>query len=380
MTSRIESYNSTPLIAIALLYFLPIGGWIFFTYLSTPLPFSWPITLVGVLLLALGTALFITLFRSYEQETIGVTPPLPMIQPLEMAKAEIPLVSNEAPLLHSEIEKLQKALLSESQKTKELEKQLSSSFEEHQRIRNALEELQIEKAERIDDTRSKIETLQMESHQKQQVIDQLENQISDLRYEIKTLLQLTEINHTTLATKSYSKSPTQEFEKTFPLEEIALEGVVNSEEKAQKLLKRCTQIVQKISTGYRASTLRSFSANPYALDLRRLVDALKGESGALIIAYAQKDRKIIFASKESKEYLGHIPENLMQDFEEILDEKISIWDHAVEQLLTKQECKVELPFKGKNQELISLHGVMGSISTGVFRSLVLAIFYLPTND
>lgn len=372
--SQVEEASS-PTLTILLLYLFPILAWIGYTYLSTPLIFSWFIALGGLAILCLGTALLSILFRVQDAPLQEVEKE-PIPAKIDAPQIEIPapiIVHQESPKLLEEIQTLKDSLSEKSQALEKSHQDLHQMAEEYQTAKDKLKQIQEELATKQDDKFRKIEDLELAGRQKQETIQQLENQIHDLRYEIKTLLSLTEVNYAS-AKKSLEPIPSSDL----PLEEELFEdppfeGPVTSEKEAELLLKRCVHIAEKMKAGYRASTLRSISSDPYAFDLRRLSDALHLEEGALISVYSPKDERILFANKETKNLLGWSPENFIQDFSEIAD--FSTWKNHTEELLTKKEVHFSLKFQTKSDEPKELRVLLGAIPSGIFRSLILAIIY-----
>lgn len=366
-----QSGKSNHVLIIFLIYLLPILFWVFYTFHETSLTFSWPITIVGLLLLCFGTAILFALFNAKEEPAI-----IPLAQEEEISLPETVLpIPDETPKFLQEIDLLQKNLQEKSSLIAKSDAEMLKVKEENQAIKEKLQSLNSNLAEKDEDSRRKIEELNLENHHKQQAIQQLENQIHDLRYEIKTLLQLTEVDYSAFTEQVEPKIEAPHLPIEEWVEEPPLTGQVTSEEDARRLLKRCLDIAQKMTPGYQASSLRSLSADPYAFDLRRLGDSLRLEPGALILVYSPKDERILFANAQTKTLLGWGSDKFTQDFSSIIAESLPIWKSSVSQLLTKSEVNLTLTCKTKNDELVPLNTLIGSIPTGVFRSLVIGIVY-----
>lgn len=358
-----EKTEITSIFPIFSLYLLPISAWIASTYLTVLPSKSWLITLIGLAILFLGTTLFFVFVR-------GIKAPKETSKSLPLAAPPV----DYSPQLNQKIEELQKELEGKDSLIKEREESFEKALKEASQAKDSLQSQILELTSKEEIARQRIEELEIQSHQKQQGIQQLENQIHDLRYEIKTLLHLTEVDYGQIGIDIPTKEQLHLDQKI--LEEPFL-GPISTENEAEKLLKRCIQIAENITPGYKASNLRSLSKDPYAFDLRRLSDSLRLESGALILLYSPKENKIQFANKEAKTLLGWSSDRFSQDFQEILGQEFSLFENKVEELSNHARTTLVLPFTAKNKWIVRLHGVLGTIPSGIFRSLILGVFYSP---
>lgn len=370
--------DDSPFLIIFLIYLLPIFGWVTYCYLYLPLAFSWIVAILGMAILFTGSALLLTLVRSLKDEMPELAPELATIKAPTAPLIKPEPQADESLKYKKEIAELQSALQNKNQEILSRGEQIQSIGSENSLLKEKLAVLQEQQAVREDAAHRKLDEIQLESHQRQQIIQQLENQILDLRYEIKTLLQLTEVDYSHFGLES--PKPLEQIPEELPVEhdqkeEAPLAERVTNIEDARRLLKRCIDIAQKMTGGYRSTSMNSLSATPYAFDLRRLADALRLESGALIVLYSPKDERILYASREAKALLDVSPEKLSVNFDQILQESSVLWKGAMAQLLTKSESCLALTLNSKNGTQISLQALLGPIPTGIFRSLVLGIIY-----
>lgn len=359
-----EKSSKNELIYIFLLYLVPICGWIFYTHLKAPLLFSWYIALIGVILLCFGSVL---LFLLSAKPSVKIKEPLIDETPAPQLIIERVLQPPEPPTEYIEkIDKLETEVNGIAIELENKETEISRLTIENKELKDKLQENLEIIALKEEEARKKIEGLESEVHQKMQTSKNLENQIHDLRYEIKTLLQLTEVDY-----------PSPQKEEIFFEPPIApapsLICSFPSHESAKSLLTRCINIAQKMTAGYHVSSVRHLSSDPYAFDLRRLSDALRHEMGALIIVYSPKEERVLFSNTESKTLLGVSPEQFSQDFKEYIGEGFSIWKSAIPQLLTKSDVSVVINFETKTHEIVPLKVLLGAIPTGVFRSLIIGV-------
>lgn len=360
-----EKFNENEWIQVLFLYSIPILSWIIYTHQEASLEFSFLVAGSGFVILFFGSALFISLLKRQVAEPQVFAP---VFESAPVVMHQDPVFTEESILPYKEqIESIQHELGEKEREIQSMTEQLTHALGEHQEIKDKLTEVMETSAQKEEEARKKIEALELESHQKMQTSKHLENQIHDLRYEIKTLLQLTEVDYAQLGMEPAKK------QEVVP--EVVVEPVAPLQPKgsARSRLTRCIDIAQKITAGYHSSSLRSLSLDPYAFDLRRLSDALKQETGALILVYSPKEERILFANGETKAILGISPEQFAQDFTEIAGSDFSTWKSGVTQLLTKSEVNITVDFKTNSFGPVALNALMGPIPTGVFRSLIIAI-------
>lgn len=221
---------------------------------------------------------------------------------------------------------------------------------------------------------------------KQQQIGVLETKVNDLRYEIKTLLQLAEAHSGSFiseTSENYQTSLLPNANVDMSTEGIYgghLEKQIHTSEEASLQLKRCLDIAQKITGSHRFNShLNSFMDAPtdsYTLDLRRLCDSLRSENVSPILLYSPKENQLLFANNKIKILTGWSPDKFVQNFNEILlDEKK--WKLGVSSLAMRSEAFVELPLKTKTGQESILNGQLGMIPTGIFRNYMIAVLYQP---
>lgn len=359
-----EKSEITSILPIFSLYFIPILAWILYTHHTLPLSAGWLVALVGFLILFFGTSLLFVFVRSLSFTT--VTTPAPIEKEVKIIEQVFQDNSHE---YLSKIDELETLLEQKNDQIEQRTREMEHFLKDQQNAKEGFHAQFQELISKEEQARQRIEELEIEAHQKQLGIQQLENQIHDLRYEIKTLLHLTEVDYGQIGIDI----PTKE-ELHFDLEDPLL-GPVVTEDAGERLLKRCLHIAEKMTPGYKASNLRSLSTDPYAFDLRRLSDSLRLETGALIVLYSPKEKKVQFANKEAKTLLGWSSDKFTQDFHEILGDDLSLFEKGLAELSTHLRASFLLHFRAKNHSIIPLQGLMGTISSGIFRSLAIAIFY-----
>lgn len=366
--------KKNPVLTIFLLYALPILTWIFVSYQLAPISFSWQVTLAGLTILFLGSALFAAFFPKFNE----VKPPVAASIKEEPKPSVVIAPTENTEPYKEEITALKEQLTPLQEELHTLKEALQKEQIEKGDLKDRLEAALTEDAGKQELAAHKIEGLEAENHLKQQAIEQLENQIHDLRYEIKTLLQLAEVDYsrssfeTTARKKEERPAPKPYLETPVEIFPSFKEGI-SSQEEASQLLRKCLQIAKTLSAGYRAAT--SLPQDPYALDLRRLFDELRLETGALIVVYSPKEERLLYASKESKTLLGISPEKFILDFDSLTQDSLALWKSSAAKLLTQNEVSLSLSLKSPSGENKHLDASLGAVPTGVFRNLVIGVIF-----
>lgn len=386
----------------------------------------WEILSIGLLAASLGSLAFYTLLYSWEKTLPKMTPDDPSLTPIEeplpieiteltepatdlseLLQEEIVQLKNEQQNLHT---KLQEALetisshLEEINYRNEVIQQLTQERNKFQHeAENLLQDFQaykhiseqtletekthsVEYQETISEQRSIIE-------QKQQQIEQLDHKIRDLTYEIKTLLQLADMEHHTTSMPTHEKTDSSrgfsvhKNAKNFLVDlnqEVSEEPEISnpkicSSEDAKIQLKRCIDIAQKITGshhfGAQKSRFGDLYLDNYALDLRRLCDNLRSENSGTILVYSPKDNKLLFTNNQIKDLLGWSPEKFVQDFDNIIQGGMYEWKSSISHMNTMSQTQSRLVMKAKTGQDKLIHCQLGLIPTGVFRNNIVGILY-----
>ncbi|MGK5594463.1 MAG: hypothetical protein ACSNEK_03790 [Parachlamydiaceae bacterium] len=328
-------------IAIFLFYTAPIFMWSLYGMNIADRNASWTFFCMGLLLLFFGTLLFFFCLRARERL----------------------LLANHYPV---------SSFIDDAPETS-LEARQTALQEEHH-WQEKYRELQDEFSLLTLESSQAIEGLKNTLDQKQQQITHLENQIHDLRYEIKTLLNLTEIDYS----QNHS-SPAYQNTPLLPLSDEKMQNFnVANQDEAKHLLKQCLGIAQKMTGSNQlksSSKLKLLPLEHTTLDLRVLFDAFREDSSALITIFSTKDRKLIFANHQTKPLFGYHPEKFVQDFLSLIRNPEE-WNETLDQLSAKAEATLNLSIKSKSGETLRTTCCLSNIPTGIFRDLGIGIFFL----
>lgn len=324
--------------------------------------------LAGVALLCVGSALLLAFLKATAEPQAALVPvhaPAPVHTPERIVERVV--VDNSEEYLQ-QIDALKEQLIGKERELQELHQNLEDARLSHEQMETLLQQLEAERIKSEQALSHKVEEIELQGIQKQQMVEQLETQIHDLRYEIKTLLQLTEVD--------YSKFVMEQPAKKVEAEPLPpkFQGNVKREEEARVLLRRCLDIAQKLTFPTRPS-LQPSAVDVSALDIRRLTDALKEESGALVLFYNPRESKVLYASREAKTLLGYAPETLAHQFSEIAEEGLSFWESAVAQLSSKPQTSLVLGLKTKAGDELAFNVLLGAVSSGGFKGHAVAVLY-----
>lgn len=377
---------------IAAAYFLPVLALSLYASLIFSSSHSFGVFSVGTLLASAGS-IFLFLIDPPQQAVL----PLPAKN--DVAAVPIPVCEID----HSRYEE-QAALIEEYQQhIQALSRQIESQQQSIQELNKSKEELKKKAEEEERDYRSFQESVKeqqdqyrvlLHEHQqtineqrdtlekKQQQIVQLEGQVRDLHYEIKTLMDVEErqsiirfpLDRYRQKEVDYSLPPVEEEEEA----QISAQYVEGPEEASQQL-RRCLDIAQKITGGHymhnRPSRLKDLPVENTALEMRRLFDNLRSENQATILLYSPRDNRLLFVNNPIKSLLGWTPERFVHQFSDLLTDGGEAWKHSISQLAFKNEAQTTLWLTAKSGHHVSLSCHLGLIPTGSFRHFVLGVLY-----
>ena len=386
-----------------LLFFFPVL--IYTLYASTLLSWkdSWWLFLSGLLLAVGGTFLLtLQIWRWNEeehQERLDRDTTLPIIPaPADEGDDWVERTSfheEDTFQLQQSIEGLERRLSQSQgetdQRSRELDQQqkLNNSLEQQlNKMQDELRQMRESARSVLQDTESSLkasdETVQ-NFHQtlekKDKYISELENIIADLRYEIKTLLNISvqpknEIKRS-VATPQPKEKPVALQKDLFI--DLSLSPSATDKEAVQQL-QRCIELAQKltgVSPFENSSRFRDLGvAGGFALDQRRLFDSLSSETSGIVFVYSKKENKILFSNNQSRTLLGWGADKFTHDFIALMTNPAESWKKAVYSLSPlKTLIRTELQFKRKEGGELSLNCHLGLIPTGIFKGDIVGVMH-----
>jgi uncharacterized coiled-coil protein SlyX len=339
----------------------------------------WAIFSVGLLCAAVGSLALYRMLAKW-QETIQ---PAQLEPQTEETHDELPAESEtNTDELDQKNAEIQSLIISQEDYRKGTEQTIELISAENKKLEEQLvhkERLREEVEQILAETRAT-------SERRQQRINQLETKVRDLSYEIKTLLQLTDISEgdQTQQPKTLHEAKAPYYTDTL-MHPIKLgEQQVQTEEDAIEQLKRCLNTAQKLtgSSHYSnsSSRLRGIPVDNFALDLRSLFDSLRSETSCAVLVYSPKEDKLLFANDQIKHLTGWSADKFIQNFDHIVQEGKDEWREGIGQLSSRAQSKVRLIVKSRSNEDTLIHGVLGAIPTGIFRNHIIVIMYTADHD
>lgn len=371
--------------AILLLYFIPMALVCFCSTLLFFPHFSWSLIGVGLLLTSAGSIIFFVSLLEYSvqfEKRVEINEETDEI-PIHFVEQE---TENKIEELQSTIDFLEE----ERRKCDQHEKEqfhkfqiLQKEFDDFKKLANHT--IENEKS-KLNDTIETISELRTSVDYKQKQIKNLQTKIHDLTYEIKTLLEIADLTHTISSPDSEPiglsiNESAQDYQVPIKSQSLFTEESLPAPkgDEAEKQLKRCIDIAQKITGAQHFTENKSrfgeFSLDNYALDLRRLCDSLRSENHCTVFVYSLKEKKLIFTNNQVRDLLGWNPEKFVQDFDNIVQEGVVEWENSIAQLNTLNYGKTRFVMKAKSGKDLLVHCQLGLIPTGVFRSSVIGVLY-----
>jgi len=357
--------------AILILYFIPLFVMGSYSLRWLTLAQSWNMISLSILLATCGSIVIYGFLYLWEEEK--TEQPQPIIETPDSGAKELQtafdLQTEELRILQDEMERYRK-LWEDLDNEKIL-------------FKDSLEEQLVEKNKLLADLEQTTASLKQNLESTLQKNEDLEIKVNDLSYEIKTLLQLSELDESIKEDPFETLNPDLEVSYKAPEVNIPVPvKMIRNPEEAFVQLKRCLDIAQKITGASHYQNLegryQGIPANNIALDLRHLFDNLRSEHGASILFYSQKEHKLLFANNHIKNLLGWSPEKVIQDFLELTVEGSEDWKKATQQFNPKNEGPISLMLKTKSGEILEVKALLGIIPSGVFRQDLIAVLYPKT--
>lgn len=401
----------TILLVVILLYLVPIMLMSSYGRLYMPQQKAWNFLVFGLFCCSVGTlGLFWMMCRlsrtvenqreeEIEKTEITSTETLkPIIQSTEVDPEQLKALEElrgHYASIQEQLSTAQEALEAKNQELQciqheyqTLQQQMESSKAEDGKYKLSIQGELEQQKKLLADSQKTISDQREDMDKKLQQIAHLETKVSDLTYEIKTLIQLAEIENQ--STPIYQNLP---MESSSPGYSQALdiadddipflpEKMVRNEAQAAIQLKRCIDIAQKITgAGHYNNTnsrFKDLTVDNYTLDLRRLFESLRMENASAVVFYSRKESKILFVNNQSRQLLGWSPDKFVQSFNDIVEPSKEIWRQGIASLAIKNDAYVCLKMKSKAGSQVDVQALLGIIPTGIFRHHILGVLYTQT--
>lgn len=409
MSQKNPELRSAFILPIFFLYLIPVIALSAYGLDSMAAEQNWSLFSVGAILAIVGSLIFYFILHRWEtsfshelqQYTVeekAESIPTPVqqtisreIDPAERLEKE--RLMQEVSLLKKQQEQLR---IDES----ELENELAQLLKENERLQEQLQtathelasfqqgiQLQLDQKDQLalrhQQTIAEQRDL-IERHQ--QHITILQSKEKDLSYEIKTLLQLTKLDapnehkSTIESNPKDSKWYVQEMSHSYQAEPLSYHVKrIDNPASALSQLKQYLDIATKMAgANYlngSTSKVHHLPVDNYALDLRRLCDALNSESNSLVFLYSQKENKLLFANEQAMDLLGWNKEKFLESFPDIISQGLEEWKMGLNLLTSKDSTAFSISLRSRGGQDIPFRCHLGSVSAGTFRHHAIGILY-----
>jgi UPF0242 C-terminal PAS-like domain/Uncharacterised protein family (UPF0242) N-terminus len=362
----LKSGNSRPLFyaAFTALYLLPL---LVFGFQTLCPGGSWGGFLWASLIGGVGLWIFSMLFRWWESSLLTAS--------------ALPTPRNERQNLYDLQGELEGRMANHDlliQEHQRLEHEVNELGDELLRTRDALDIAISEKESILAEYQQAVSKQRASIETKQERILQLENKVRDLSFEIRTLLQVDEIDIAGVAgqPRRPGASEVEEWVDQLP---ASSDLEVRTQYDANVLLKRSLQTAQSLTAAHnmpgRPGRFRDLSLESLTIDLRRLFDRLRLETGGVVCLYSRSERRLLFANEPVRTLFGWSPERFVKDFASLMAGGFREWEEAVHNLSPGHERRLRVVIKSKGGTDVLVHALIGLVPQGAFEGHVIAVFY-----
>lgn len=380
--------------AVITFYLVPVLLFVGYASFVVMPAVTWSILILGTLVATFGSTLLLLAMRNWEyalrKEFSGNTVVIESPQPQNLV-AQDPELQEELNQRYAELEDANSQLQSQHEELQELSDELAKLRQEldskEDSSSGAREELERKDAlikeyqQTITEQRSIIE-------KKHHYISKLELSIKDLKYEIKTLLQLGDMNqagdaaaasHPVIDVFKENDSSQSDVEDLYQEMPNSSDQTVRSPYDATVQLHRYVEIAKTI-TGARhlvggESRFSDLSVDSYAIDLRRLYESFRSESGCMLMLYSLHESRLLFVNDQVKGLLGWSSDKFVKEFSSLVQQGLAEWKHALQLVQSEDEAQVRLIFKDKDSQDCMMHCSLARVPSGVFADHVIAVLY-----
>lgn len=374
-----EKLRQSIIVTILAAYFTPILA---LTFLSVNANDRWLLFSVSLLVAIVGTIFMIMSFLRWE-----------FIGRVSIPEPALETANPTTPTDHEELNHLQTALKRAESREEQLVIKLDNAKQKWHAQKKQLESLQrdlnqvqnehksllhhsqeqlrkkdlllTEYAQTVNDLRSTME-------KKQDQIEKLQDSVSDLSYDLDTLLKLSEfesVEHAQSKQTENTPAAPPPVPKAFDVQNASMQ------------LKKCVNMAQKLTSNQFASSsrFRDLSIDNSALDQRRLFESFRSETSCLIIMYSMKEREVLFANDMTKPILGWDPEEFVEGFNKLIHRGREEWQNAIISLSHQQEAHFQLSMRTRSDEVVTLECGLCLIPTGAFKNHAVGVMYSLSN-
>lgn len=392
MMSYKDSFRYTIILMIMLCYFLPIITLTAFSMGLMTHSSSWSIFTLGLLISVSGSSVIFVLINHWaliwQKQMIETKNSL--LKDSNIAEAASGIKADESFSFNQEKE--QTAIEANEMELEEMRQDNASMHKQKKQITQELERLKIAIQEQLIQKDASINEYKQNSSQQRSLIEKLQKQISlleakegDLIYEIKTLLQMSEIAKQPVSNGSLKNTT---FPANLPKQPVRFNSdhkehsntssSIRSTHMAAVELHHCIEIAKKagsIPLSTPSSSLRELPGET-TLDQEYLFDCLRLENRCGILLFSPVENKILFVNEEVCQQSGWNPEKFQTGFAEIVHETgMNTWKSSLQQLSSQNEVQMQLPITAQSGIEKLFQCRLGIVPSGTFRNHVIGVLY-----
>ncbi len=373
-----EKLRQSIIVTILAAYFAPVLLFTIFSLNFMELSQRWLFFSSSLLAAVIGTILLIVSMLFWESQQDIRSEPIPAAPVPEKKETSEPSpdILKAAMIREKELKtKLDHAKQKWHSKKTEFDT-LQAQFKKVQHDFESLQiysEEQLKKKDRLlAEYAQTVNELRGAMERKQDQIEKLQDSVSDLSYDLDTLLKLSNFDSVKEAGEG-NKS----HEEASPVKELPRTPSTFCAQDASSLLKKCINVAQKLTSNQftTSSRFRELPINSTALDQRRLFESFRSETSCLIVMYSMKEGALTFANDMTKHMLGWTPDKFVQEFSHLFQEGQEEWRTALQSLSHQSEAICRFTLKTRLEEPLSFACHMGMIPTGVFKNYVVGVLY-----
>jgi|GEM_PF-3216170 len=320
---------------ISSVYLLPLMGWTLLTLRELPVAKGLFYLGLGWMVMgACGLYLYLK-FSAEPQKPVPAPIPAPFLEEIKKERDEYLL----------SIEKLQheKGVI-------ELEK--VTTEKEMERLRSEVLQLKMGSIEALRQKERELQEAKKQLHEhrhqieeKQTLLQTLQGKVSDLTFEIKTLVEV------------HNRQEEPQFK------------AIAQKEPGERLLKRCLDHAKKYVGSHLFHGIDGRES--LSLDQRRLFDSFLEEKSGVVFYFSPKEGKILFVNSAVEDLLGCSSETFRFDFIKLIEGSEEAWRQGVQQLSKTAESEFDLQLKLTSGKEGLFRCVLGRIPSGLFRNDVI---------
>jgi hypothetical protein len=209
---------------------------------------------------------------------------------------------------------------------------------------------------------------------KQSYIEQLEEKVKELRYEIRSLLQIGESTSSSLSSMEISDPK----EMTAYYLGKGNQNYFDIESQLDHYVEVAESFTGAEHLGYLTGTGPRFldGTQSYTIDLRRLFDCYREETGIVLIVLSLIEKKILFTNPYVKSVLGWGSERFSQEFPQLLSvEGNKLWDEALKTVIEKGGVKTAFNLSHKDGRELSMTCGIKKIGKGPFQNQAVGVLF-----